>query len=93
MNSLLMKFFFIFSAILIMTGVFFNAKFILNKGRNGFVLSKFWVVTMKYLGLAMLGYLSYVCPKDKLILNLSIFIATYFTSFLLFLLARKFSLR
>lgn len=93
MSSLFMQLLFILSAILIVLGVFFNAKYILNQEKNGFVLSKFWVITMKYLGFAILAYLVYVCPSDKLILNLSIFVAAYFVSFLLYLLAIRFSLR
>jgi hypothetical protein len=92
MSSLSMQIMFVISAILIMAGVFINAKFILNKYQNTTVFTKFLVKTMKYLGFAILAYLVYECPSDKLILNLSIFVATYFVSLMLYLLARRVSI-
>jgi len=92
MSSLSMQIMFVISAILIMAGVFINAKFILNKNQNTSFLSRLLVITMKYLGFAILAYLVYECPSEKLILNLSLFVATYFVSLMLYLLARRVSI-
>jgi hypothetical protein len=81
------------SALLIMFGVFFQTKAILDQGKGMGGFRKFWAISMKYLGFAMLAYLVYECRSEKLFFNLFIFVATYFVSFLLYLLARRVSLR
>ena len=81
------------SAILIMFGVFYQTKATLDQVKGLASLGKFWAISTKYLGFAMLAYLVYECKSEKLFLNLSIFVATYFVSFLLYLLARRVSLR
>lgn len=92
-NDFLVAFLFGFSAILIMFGVFFQTKAVLEKARGMGGIKKICAISMKYLGFAILAYLVYESRSEKLFLNLSVFIATYFVSFLLYLLARRVSLR
>jgi len=82
-----------FSAILIMFGVFFQTKSILDHAKGELKTGKFWAIFTKYLGFVSLAYLVYETPSEKLFLNLIVFVATYFISFLLYLLARRVSLR
>lgn len=94
MDKLIMMGLFALSALLVMTGIFINAKSTLIKqGESRKIFNKFWAVIIKYSGLSILAYLVYICPSHKIIFYLCIFIATYFVSFLLYLLARKASLR
>lgn len=81
------------SALLIMFGVFFQTKAVLDQGCGIVRFGKFFAITVKYLGFALLAYLVYESKSEKLFLNLFIFVAAYFVSFLLYLLARRVSLR
>lgn len=85
---------FSFSALLIMSGIFIQTKAtLLQKGQQSILFNKFIAIITKYSGFTILAYLVYNCPMHSLIPYLSIFIATYFVSFLLYLLARRASLR
>ncbi|APJ05017.1 hypothetical protein [Silvanigrella aquatica] len=92
-NDFLITIFFGTTAVLIMFGVFFQTKSILDQGLGIVKIGKFWAISMKYVGFAILAYLVYECPAEKLIFNLAVFVASYFVSFLLYLLARRVSLR
>ncbi len=82
-----------FSAIYIMLGVFFQSKAVLERDKSIVGYQKYWAISMKYFGFAMLAYLVYEYRSENLFFNLSVFIAIYFFSFLLYLLARRVSLR
>ncbi len=92
-TNFLLPILFGFSAILIMFGVFFQTKAILDRANSIAGFRKYWAISLKYFGFAILAYLVYECRSEKLFFNLSVFIATYFVSFLLYLLARRVSLR
>jgi hypothetical protein len=92
-SSFLFPILFGISAILIVFGVFLQAKAILDCAKNADGFGKFWAISMKYFGFAMLAYLVYESMSEKLFFNLFVFVATYIISFLLYLLARRVSIR
>ena len=92
-NEILISIVFSLPAILIMIGVYFQTKAIAEQARGRVQFGKFLPILMKYFGFAILAYLVYECKGNKLSFGLLIFVATYIISFLLYLLARRSSLR
>lgn len=92
-TNFLLPILFGFSAIYIMLGVFFQSREVLERDKSVVRYEKYLAIFMKYFGFAMLAYLVYEYRSENLFINLSVFIATYFFSFLLYLLARRVSLR
>lgn len=94
MSKLIMISLFCLAAILIMSGVYIKTKStLLTNGKNSKIYNNFWALLTKFSGFTLLAYLVYTCPAQNIIFYLCFFIATYFVSFLLYLLARKASLR
>jgi hypothetical protein len=92
-SELLISIVFSLPAALIIIGVYFQSKAVVDQARGQVQFGKFWPILLKYFGFAILAYLVYECKGNKLYLGLLIFIATYAVSFLLYLLARRLSLR
>lgn len=92
-NSLIITTLFILSALFINFGVVLQSKAVLDKGLGNKGKGRLWGASTKYLGFAMCAYLIYESKAENLVFNLSIFTATYLFAFLLYLLARRVSLR
>jgi len=78
------------AAVLISSGVFFRVYSTLKKTS---IAIKILAIFFKISGFIILAYWVYVSQRDELITYIGFFVATYFVSFLLYLLARKVSVR
>ncbi|BBH54610.1 hypothetical protein [Fluviispira sanaruensis] len=93
MNEMLLIVLYGLCGLIIMLGVVLQTKATLDQGMGKGGFGKFFAMLLKYSGFAMLAFLLIKFETEHLVLNLVVFFLSSIVTFLLYLLARRVSLR